>query len=308
MRVLVVGAGVTGLTCAVVAAERGHQVDVLARDLPQETTSAIAAACWHPPLVHPADRVLEWSRRTYEVMAALPGSSGVRRRRSTELVADPASRPWWADAVPSLHTLAEVPEGFGAGWAFDGLVAHMPTYLDYLVRRLAENGGTLTRMALPALPRGADVVVNASGLGSRLLAADPTTVPIRGHVVRLAPVPGVDDVLLADGPSGLTYVVPRGEDVVVGGTSELDVWDLAPRDADTAAILARAGALVPQLQGAPVLGVRVGLRPARPSVRVEREERDGASPVVHCYGHGGAGVTLSWGCAREVVDLAESAG
>ena len=33
-------------------------------------------------------------------------------------------------------------------------------------------------------------------------------------------------------------------------------------------------------------------------VRVEREGH-----VVHCYGHGGAGVTLSWGCADEVVEL-----
>jgi D-amino-acid oxidase len=32
-------------------------------------------------------------------------------------------------------------------------------------------------------------------------------------------------------------------------------------------------------------------------------EREG--DVVHCYGQGGAGVTLSWGCADEVVTLAE---
>ncbi len=28
--------------------------------------------------------------------------------------------------------------------------------------------------------------------------------------------------------------------------------------------------------------------------------------VVHCYGHAGAGITLSWGCAEEVVALAGS--
>ena len=47
-----------------------------------------------------------------------------------------------------------------------------------------------------------------------------------------------------------------------------------------------------------VVGHKVGLRPARPSVRLER-----VADVVHCYGHGGAGVTLSWGCADEVVSL-----
>jgi D-amino-acid oxidase len=55
---------------------------------------------------------------------------------------------------------------------------------------------------------------------------------------------------------------------------------------------------VPALAGARVLKHRVGLRPARPSVRVERD-----GDVVHCYGHGGAGVTLSWGTADEVSEL-----
>jgi glycine/D-amino acid oxidase-like deaminating enzyme len=47
--------------------------------------------------------------------------------------------------------------------------------------------------------------------------------------------------------------------------------------------------------------VSCGLRPARPSVRCER---DAAQPrLVHNYGHGGAGMTLHWGCARDVVDM-----
>ena len=49
--------------------------------------------------------------------------------------------------------------------------------------------------------------------------------------------------------------------------------------------------------------VAVGLRPARPAVRLEAEGR-----VVHCYGHGGAGVTLAWGCAGEVAALLGSGG
>jgi D-amino-acid oxidase len=67
-------------------------------------------------------------------------------------------------------------------------------------------------------------------------------------------------------------------------------------------ILERAVELVPELAGAAVLGHKVGLRPARPEVRLEVEQRDDTR-VVHCYGHGGAGVTLSWGCADEVARL-----
>jgi len=50
-----------------------------------------------------------------------------------------------------------------------------------------------------------------------------------------------------------------------------------------------------------VLGHQVGLRPGRPQVRLETEHRP-AGPVVHCYGLGGAGITLSWGCAEDIRD------
>ena len=55
---------------------------------------------------------------------------------------------------------------------------------------------------------------------------------------------------------------------------------------------------MPELADARVVGHRVGLRPVRSAVRLEAEGR-----VVHCYGQGGAGVTLSWGCADEVAAL-----
>jgi D-amino-acid oxidase len=65
-------------------------------------------------------------------------------------------------------------------------------------------------------------------------------------------------------------------------------------------MLMRAVATVPELQKASVRRHRVGLRPARPAVRLETEQRDDAT-IVHCYGHGGSGVTLSWGCADDVL-------
>lgn len=48
----------------------------------------------------------------------------------------------------------------------------------------------------------------------------------------------------------------------------------------------------------------VGLRPRRHGgVRLE-VDHGWDTPVVHNYGHGGGGVTLAWGCADRVVDLA----
>ena len=65
--------------------------------------------------------------------------------------------------------------------------------------------------------------------------------------------------------------------------------------------------------------LQVGLRPGRPSALLEleqvalKQQRPGGSsgksslPVVHNYGHGGAGLTLAWGCAADAVQLVQQA-
>lgn len=297
-RVVVVGAGVVGLTCAVRLLETGHRVDVIARDLPLETTSSVAAALWYPYRALPYDRVLAWSRTTYDVLerlAKVASVSGVSMRRGYEVLRERSERPWWADAVPVLSETHVVPEGYEVAWTFNSPVVEMPVYLDWLATLVHERGGTITRMNLSGLPVGADVVVNCSGIASRFLASDDTVTPVQGQVVVVEQV-GLDQWWLdAEGP---TYVVPRSTDIVIGGTDVEGEWSRTPSPEVASAILRRALSLVPELAGAEVLAHRVGLRPSRPTVRLERVD-----DVVHCYGHGGAGVTLSWGCADEVASL-----
>jgi len=294
-RVVVVGAGVIGLSCALRLLEAGHRVDVLARDLPLETTSSVAAAVWYPYLALPHDKVTAWGATTYDVLSHLAAdqASGVVMREGTEVMRAPTPDPWWMDAVPSLTRRPVAP--YADGWSFVAPVVEMPRYLAWLRGRVEEAGGTVTRVALAHLPEG-PLVVNCSGLGSRALAGDTSVTPVRGQVVVVEQV-GLEEWWLAeDGP---TYVIPRSRDIVVGGTEDAGEWDRT-RDPDTAAdILRRATALVPELAGARVLRHKVGLRPARPEIRLER-----VGEVIHCYGHGGAGVTLSWGCADDVAALA----
>ncbi|MBS2938741.1 FAD-binding oxidoreductase [Nocardioides sp. J2M5] len=296
-RVIVVGAGVVGLTCAVRLLEAGHRVDVVARDLPLETTSAVAAALWYPYRAAPQDRVTAWSATTYEVLAGLAHDerTGVRLLTGTELLREHAPDPWWRSAVPTLDRETSLPPGYADGWTFDSPVVDMPVHLRWLVGRVEELGGTLTRMNLSALPDDGSLVVNATGLGARHFGADPTVHPVRGQVVVVEQV-GIDRWTL-DG-AGLTYVVPRTHEVVLGGTDVEGEWSRTPDPAVAEEVLHRATALVPELEGARVLRHKVGLRPARPEVRLER-----VGDVVHCYGHGGAGVTLAWGCADEVKGL-----
>jgi D-amino-acid oxidase len=294
-RVIVIGAGVVGLTCAVRLLEAGHRVDVLARDLPRETTSAVAAALWYPYRALPQDRVTAWSAASYDELARLAkeDGTGVRMLPGTEVLTSSAPDPWWVGAVSGLTRVAP-PGRYADAWSFTAPVVEMPVHLDWLAGRVEQLGGTLTRMNLSKLPKG-PLVVNCAGIGSRLLADDRSVTPVRGQVVRVEQF-GLDHWWLhSEGP---TYVVPRSHDVVVGGTDDEGEWSRTPVEATARLILERATELVPELAGARVLGHKVGLRPARPVVRLERDGH-----IVHCYGHGGAGVTLSWGCADEVTAL-----
>lgn len=307
-RITVIGAGVIGLTSALRLLAAGHRVSVVSDRPSAETTSAIAAALWYPYLAFPPERVAVWSARTYEVLRGLAvdePAAGVRLVAGRELLGEHRPDPDWAGTVPDLRRLGAAERaGRPDGWGFTAPVVDMPHHLAWLEMRVIAAGGQLDRRHVTDLEaeRGADVLVNCTGLGARDLVGDATVRPVRGQVVLLTN-PGLDEwVLDEDTGTGMTYVVPRTDTVVCGGTAEDDVDHLAPDAAVADRILRDARALVPALAGAEVVAHRIGLRPARPTVRLEREEF-AHTPVVHCYGHGGAGVTLSWGCADEVVRL-----
>ncbi|MGZ4639930.1 MAG: FAD-dependent oxidoreductase [Actinomycetes bacterium] len=309
VRVIVVGAGVMGLTCAIRLREAGYDAHVLARDLPPETTSAVAAALWYPYRALPQEKVTRWSKATYDELARLAAqqpAAGVAMRWGTELLHEKEPDPCWRDAVPTIEAAQDLPDGYAGGWRLQVPVADTPTYLGWLVSRLEALGGTLTRAWLPALPNEG-LVVNCTGLAARAVAGDDTLRPVRGQVVYVEQVGLTEWLLEQSDAAALTYVVPRESDIVVGGTAEEDAYDPRPDPATEQQILDRARTLVPALGKARPVGRRVGLRPARPTVRLETALHERGA-VVHCYGHGGAGVTLSWGCADEVVaKIAEAA-
>ena len=299
-RVIVVGAGVIGLSCAVRLLEAGHRVDVVGRDLPLETTSSVAAAVWSP-YTQPQEHVVRWARVAYDALAALCAdeSTGVVMRTGTELLREPAGDLWWREALPpgaGPDRETTLPAGYPSGLTMRTPVIEMPVYLRWLSARVEALGGTITRMNLSGLPSGDALVVNASGIGARLLGDDHAVTPVRGQIVVVEQV-GLDRWWIdAEAP---TYVVPRSRDIVLGGTAIEGEWSRTPDPAAAASILERATRIEPRLAGARVLRHKVGLRPGRPAVRLERE-----GDVIHCYGHGGFGVTVSWGCAADVVDLA----
>lgn len=311
--VVVIGSGIIGLSTALRLQEQGLRVVVVTADGLLSTVSAVAAAVWYPVGVAAGERVAAWSAAGYAELArqARAGAPGVVLRDTWM----PAHRrqedgtPWWGAGVPDLRRLgpADLAPAYADGWRFTAPTVEMPLYLPWLLGRFLDGGGEVVHRRLDTLQQArawAPVVVNASGLGARALCGDDAVRPVRGQLV-LVRNPGLRASLrIQDDPAGYTYVHPRSRDVVLGGTFEEGSWDLGGDRATAEAILARCAAHVPELRGAEITGCPVGLRPdRRGGVRLAAEETADGLRIVHNYGHGGAGVTLSWGCADAVARL-----
>ncbi len=313
MRVAVIGSGVIGLTTAVVLAERGARVSIWARDQAEHTTSAVAGALWEPYRAEPADLVNDWAARTFDTLADLSQDegtgvrmvAGVKVGRTGE-----AEHPWWNSITPVTPVAADaLPSEFRWGLRARLPLLDMPVYLDYLRRRFLAAGGQIVRRTLGRLtdvdPDEADVIVNASGLGARDLVPDDEVRPIQGQLV-VTQNPGIDQWLVeaTGGAAEGLYVFPQPDNrVILGGTAYDGRWGTAPDLLTAERIIARCSGVFPALKGARVLEHRVGLRPYRPRVRLERQVLDSGVVCVHSYGHGGAGITVSWACADDTASL-----
>lgn len=309
VRVTVLGVGVTGLTTALTLLKAGCEVRIVAASPIEESTSYLAAAVWFPTHVGPPDRVAGWGRRTYDVFAAQARMSvpGVVMRESLYLSRRPPGRPDWTDSIGEVRIARpeELPPGYRYGLRYSVPLVEMPLYLPWLVERFWRGGGQIEMRRVASLDELADgptaAVVNCSGLAARDLLGDLSVYPVRGQIVRVTN-PGLTmSVRDEEHPLGRAYVHPRTTDCILGGTLEEHSWDMRVDLATAESIIARCIDIVPALAGTPVLGHVVGLRPGRPAVCLEESPSGiGTTRLVHNYGHGGAGITLSWGCAEEV--------
>jgi D-amino-acid oxidase len=306
--VAIVGAGVSGLTCAVVFAERGYRTAVFAAQIGQGTTSAAAAAIWYPYDTGSSDRTIAWALETYRTLLDLArdprsGVSIIEQRafsRTGEI-----EIPEWALSLGAERLRSEIPRAFASGFAMHVPLMDTTIYLDHLARRVRDLGGEIHSnrcfAKLEEIDSAFDLVINCTGIGARTLVQDSTLEPHRGQVA-IVPKFNLPYAIVCD-DSPLMYVIPRTKDCVLGGTNQLSD-DCTINPAATARIVAECSRVL-EISKPSVLGERVGLRPFRRSgVRVEPAQlRDGRS-LIHNYGHGGSGFTLSWGCAEAVAQFA----
>lgn len=308
MRCTVVGAGVSGLSSGIRLLEGGHDVQIVSDKFSPETVSDVAAAIWYPFLVKPADRADIWGIVTYDALKSIcdeTPEAGVTMRDGKEYLREVVEPPTWKDDIAAFRILegGEIPVGYVFGWEFRAPVIEMPLYMPWLKARFEELGGEFKQGFVDNLREiEGDIVVNCVGLGARELCGDDKVKPVRGQVIFIDQDPGTGH--FDQQPESLTYTIPRSDVTVLGGTAQVGDWDLEIRDEDNELILSKVEAIWPDLDRRKIVGGAVGLRPSRTEVRLEEEDFAGVR-VIHNYGHGGAGVTLSWGCADEVVAIAD---
>ncbi len=304
--ITVVGAGVIGLTTALTLEEHGHAVRIVATATGSSTTSAVAGAVWFPYRAGPPEKVARWAAETriwLEQLASDPATreatgidvlTGYEITNETGLV---HATPWWAANIDVSRAPAPVTAALLA-WKFRAPRVEPARFLPWLTARLRARIEPRTVVDLAAEP--GDLVINCCGLGAREVAADPNLYPLLGQIVVTDPGDVDLSITVTDhrNTDAIFYMIPRRDELVLGGCSLPWPPGTQPEidSAVTLRILDQARSL--GLAVGRVRTERVGLRPYRLEVRLEREGR-----IIHNYGHGGAGFTLSRGCADEVARL-----
>jgi D-amino-acid oxidase len=308
--VAIVGAGVSGLTCGVLFAERGFRTVIFAEQIGQQTTSGAAGALWFPYDAEPIAKVIPWALATYKVLVDLTkdAQSGVSMIELRQYCrAGEIQIPDWASVIStevekSLNVSGSV---FSSGFSLRVPLMDTTIYLDYLADRFRKAGSEINKGVrfekLDDVDPKFDLIINCAGIGARELAHDVDLEPHRGQV---AIVPKIDSlncaVVCDDAP--LMYAIPRTNDCIFGGTNEISD-NLEADPATTNAIVDECTRTL-NIEAPRVLRERVGLRPFRKSgVRLESEKLHDGRTVIHNYGHGGSGFTLSWGCAENVFKI-----
>ncbi|MDO8953931.1 MAG: FAD-dependent oxidoreductase [Gammaproteobacteria bacterium] len=303
-KIMVVGAGVNGLCCGITLLEGGFtEVEIIAEDLSPHTTSDIAAAIWRPSHMQ-NEHLAKWCETSLSQLMLLSKNthSGVSWVTRTEFYREFTS-PVWQNLVEHVKPAAKMPAAYQHMLSYKVPLMDTTIYMDYLINSFVKLGGKINQEKIKAWQdiKAADVIVNCSGLGALDLAKDESVYPIRGQVVVVERPARFTASIAA--PEDFIYIIARKNDCIVGGTAEKNDWHTKPDPKIAKQIMAQAAEIYPAITKQKIIGHKVGLRPGRPSVRLESDWDSQGRLLIHNYGHGGAGHSLSWGCAKAVLEL-----
>eukprot|EP01090_Pellita_catalonica_P002072 TRINITY_DN11736_c0_g1_i2.p2 TRINITY_DN11736_c0_g1~~TRINITY_DN11736_c0_g1_i2.p2 ORF type:complete len:348 (+),score=45.77 TRINITY_DN11736_c0_g1_i2:1110-2153(+) len=323
---LVLGSGIIGLSTAVTLQERGFKVTIWAKEIPPAVTSNIAGGLITPYAVGDTDPKLieKWTLFTLKRFREIDLKENnllkecVLEQEFTFFhgTINPEV-PEWHHHYPGFRSLEqnELRSPYRAGfYAPKVVVIDTPSYLTRLQMIFRKNGGYVRHKNVKDIRETFphfSLICNCTGLGARSLFDDNEIFPTQGQVV-VAKNFGFHGLYVGKKDGHTSYAFGRNSDILLGGTAIADAWDTTPDPTTTEKILADAQLFDDRLSPKNLLKSTikplVGLRPTRKTVRLERDDFEWKGQkkiLIHNYGHGGCGWTLSWGCAKDVADLAK---
>ncbi|CAN7975696.1 unnamed protein product [Ixodes persulcatus] len=322
-RVAVIGAGIIGMTTALKASETcpDAHIDVIADKFTPHTTGDVAAGLFKPYIIKgvPENKMRQWCIDSFAFYSDLlkredSGRLGLSLMPAYLLSKHSTPRPLHADAF--LHyrdvtdkELKNFPDNYKYGSHIISMTIECKKLLPHLMKWFLKRGGRFIEKKVEKLEelfQTYDVIFNCTGVGASFLTSDVELQPVRGHLIRVR-APWIKYAIMGDDD---VYIIPNIDEVVLGTTAEVGNFSLIPNEESHKKIWERCVNILPSLKTAEIIADTVGLRPGRTSVRIEREDRvvEGTRKtvtIIHNYGHGGSGVTLSWGCACDAVKILE---
>src|SRR6185503_7983773 len=172
--IAIIGAGVSGLTCGVLFAERGWQPTIFAEETGPSTTSSVAAAIWFPYDVEPFERALRWALQSYEIFRELsrqPGTAVSMIELRTYSRAGAIPIPTWAAQFGAAGVeRGNGPQTFASGFTMQVPLIDTTIYLDYLGDRFVRGGGHISAgkrlNTIGDAPPQFRAVINCAGIGA----------------------------------------------------------------------------------------------------------------------------------------------
>ncbi|RDD41237.1 D-aspartate oxidase [Trichoplax sp. H2] len=325
--VCVVGAGIIGLSTALQILQNNsnskYEVTIVAEKFGRGTTSSAAGAILEPYSVGntPIHMQKRWFSKTLDWIAQLgndnPGLIGIHQLQINYFFTDDKPDPYWKDWLPGFRKVTAIEKKIACrnssvnGWCLSTFCIDTSKYMAWLTKRIEDFGGRFQEKKLTSLNQlsSYDIIVNCSGIGAYSLVPDPSVTPARGQVMRVK-APWLQHSCVYEDDKTISYIFPRqlfqSGIVVLGGTYQVGNWNTNIDKNDSKKIFENCCKLIPSLKNAEIIEETVGLRPTRPSVRLEIERRNVDQKeikIIHNYGHGGAGITLHWGSAIDAYKL-----
>jgi glycine/D-amino acid oxidase-like deaminating enzyme len=250
-RAAVLGSGVVGLTTARQLQRRGFDVTIYTAAVPPDTTSNMSLAGFTPTsgLVSFPQRTSEWDaqvRRAVEIayrqlqllVGPKYGISWIYNYSPTE---QPQSARGTNELLPASVQTGSIVLGpgehpFPSTYAIERpeMRIEPSIYLDALMQDVIANGGRIKIRKFESVREVAaleeTVVINCTGLGAKALFGDAELIPLKGQLIVLIPQEEVNYSTnggVVNSPPGLfVHMMPRRDGIILGGTSERDVWTM----------------------------------------------------------------------------------